>query len=412
MRSASGAVCALGVGVLIGRIGSPRDGGSSIGNHSDSGKSGERSDDAGLSLAERVQRKRSAEGRDASSRPVDKDLKSIMETNSRLDRTQRLLAFLDRLPADQFAGIYEEFRNSPGAELFGSERSLILQAWAERDPLTALSFLQEKGAEDWERETAVATWASNDPQAALAWASTAQDEGRVNNWLLGAARGVAATNPELARDFIAQLEGRTKNQALDAVQPYVLQFGFDYATTWIAGVGDEETRDRAARSMAGDLAELDPARAAQWNAAITNVENRRDISETVSDRWASSDLASARKWVESLPEDTKSEAAEGVARHYARLDPTAAAQWLNTLGNNPDLDGARSVLIEESFRTSPAASLEYVSKISDPRSQEEHYRRYLRDWMRRDEGSAQAWMASNAASIPPQVLQRFNGTRP
>lgn len=398
--------------MLIGRIGSPRDGGKSSGDNADSGKPGEHSNDAGLSLAERMQRKRSADGRESADKPVDKDLKSIMEATSRLDRTQRLLAFLDRLPSDQFAGIYEEFRNSPSAELFGSERSLILQAWAERDPLTALSFLQEKGAEDWERETAVATWASNDPQAAFAWASTAQDEGRVNNWLLGATRGIAATNPELARDFIGQLEGRTRNQALDAVQPYVMQYGFSYATAWLAGVGDEETRDRASRSMARDLANLDPAKAAVWNTAMTNVQSRRDISETVSDRWASNDLASARTWVESLPEDTKSEAAEGVARHYARLDPTAAAQWLNTLGDNPDLDGARSVLIEETFRTSPEASLEYVSKISDARSQEDHYRRYLRDWMRRDQNSAQAWIASNSASIPPQVLQRINGPRP
>ncbi len=409
--SAGGLVLALGAGVMIGRLSAPDDGTAGTAGTSDtrsaSAKSSDRGAEGGLSLAERIQRKREAGPREAG-KPVDKDLQSIMESTSRLDRTQRLLAFLDRLPADQFAGVYEEFRNSPGANLRGSERSLILQAWAERDPLSALSFINEKGGEDWERETAVATWAANDPQAAFAWASSAKDEGDVNNWLLGATRGIAATNPELARDFIGQLEGRTRDQALDAVKPYVMQYGFEYATTWIGGVEDAGVRNRASREMARDLANLDPAQAGQWNAAMTDVETRRDVSETVADRWARADLAAARTWVEGLPEDTKSEAAEGIARRYAREDPAAAAQWLTGLGNNPDLDGARRILIEESFRRSPETSLEFVSSISDVRAQEGYYQRYLSGWLREDEAAARQWLNSNAQALPERVVARFN----
>lgn len=407
--SAGGLVLALGAGVMIGRLGAPADNAGAGGGSADTAttKSGDRGAESGMSLAERMQRKRGGETREAS-KPGDKDLQAIMESTSRLDRTQRLLAFLDRLPSDQFAGVYEDFRSSPGANLRGSERSLILQAWAERDPLSALSFLQEKGADDWERETAVATWAANDPQAAFAWASSAADEGEVNNWQLGATRGIAATNPELARDYIAQLEGRTRSQALDAVRPYVLQYGFEYATAWIGGVEDEGVRNRASREMARDLASLDPAQAGRWNAAITDVETRREVSETVADRWARVDLPAARTWVEGLPEDTKSEAAEGITRRYAREDPAAAAQWLAGLGDNPDLDGARRILIEESFRRSPETSLGFVSSISDPRAQEGYYQRYLGGWMRQDEAAARQWLNSNAQALPERVVARFN----
>ena len=407
--SAGGAALALGAGVMIGRISAPAAGTTASGDTD--GGSAARSGERGLSLAERLQRKREAGGREGAAKPVDRDLKSIMESTSRLDRTQRLLAFLDRLPADQFASVYDEFRNSPGANLRGSERSLILQAWAERDPITALGFLQEKGAQDWERETAVATWAANDPQAAFAWASSAQDEGDVNNWLLGATRGIAATDPELARDFLAQLEGRTRDQALNAMQPYVMQFGFDYATAWISGVGDEAVRNRATRSMADDLANLDPEQAARWNTAMTDVDLRRDISETVADRWARTDLASARQWVEGLPEDTKTEAAEGVVARYAREDPAAAARWLASLGNNPDFDGARQRFIDASFRNSPETSLEFVSNLSNQRAQQQAYWRYLGGWMRRDENAARQWMNQNAGSLPPQIVERFNRPR-
>ena len=410
--SAGGVALALGAGVMIGRISAP--GGESEGGAaggSAGGKSSARDSEAGLSLAERVQRKRAGEEGRGAAKPVDTDLKAILDSTSRLDRTQRLLAFLDRLPADKFASVYDEFRNMPGVNLRGSERSLILQAWAERDPLNALGFLQEKGGEDWERETAVATWAANDPQAAFAWASTAADEGDVNNWLLGATRGIAATNPELARDFLDQLQGPTRDQALNALQPYVLQFGFDYAKDWIAGVGDEEVRNRASRQMASDLANLDPAQAAQWNSGMTNVELRRDVSETVSARWASQDLAAARAWVERLPEDTRTEAAEGIAGPYARENPAAAAKWLAGLGNNPDLDGARTRFIEESFRNSPETSLEFVANLSDRGAQERYYSRNLGAWMKKDEGAARQWLNSNAQNLPPRVVARFNQTR-
>lgn len=409
--SAGGLALALGAGVMIGRISAP---GSESADSTDgggaSGRSASGGGTAGLSLAERMQRKRSGEDRDAA-KPVDRDLNSILDVTSRLDRTQRLLAFLDRLPADQFASVYDELRNSPSAELRGAERSLILQAWAERDPLGAVGFLQQGNANDWERETALSTWAAKDPQAAFAWASAAPDEGEVNNWVLGATRGIAAADPQLARDYLAQLEGRTRDQAIDAVEPYVTQFGFDYASSWLAGLTDEGLRNQASRDMARDMARLDPAQAGQWNAAMTDVNTRRDVSETVSDLWARQDLAAARTWVERLPEDTRTEAAEGVARQYARQDPAGAAQWLASLGNNPDLDGARQVYIEESFRNSPEASLNFVSHLSDQRRQQGYYQRFLGDWMRRDEAAARQWMNSNSQQLPPQIVERFNRPR-
>lgn len=405
--SAGGLALALGAGVMIGRISSP-DSGEAPGNlGSDAaGAAAGRGGSLALSLEERA-RLRREEGKTASA-PVDTDLSQIMASTNRLERTQRLLAYLDRLPADQFAGVYEEMRNSPLARIQGSERSLVLQAWAERDPLGALGFLQENGAQDWERETAVATWAAKDPQAAIAWASSAEDEGGVNNWQLGAARGIASTNPELARDLLAQLEGRTRNRAIREMEPYVMQYGFDYAQDWIANIGDDGLRGEASRRMARNLTELDPAQAAAWNTTIADTDTRRDVSETVADSWARTDLDAAKTWVQGLPEDTKSEAAEGVARHYARQDPAAAAQWLSGLGDNPDLDGARRVFIEESFRRAPEESLNFVANLTDERARQGYYWRYVSGWMRNDADAARAWMNQNSQVLPPQLVERLN----
>ncbi len=404
--SAGGLVLALGAGVVIGRISSPDEGGNGSAG-ADSSRTAGRGGSLALTLEERA-RQRREEGRTAAHTADNADLAQIMSSTNRLERTQRLLAFLDRLPTDQFAGVYEEMRNSPLAGIQGSERSLILQAWAERDPLGALGFLQEKGAQDWERETAVATWAAKDPQAALSWALSAEDEGGVNNWQLGVARGVASTNPELARDLLAQLEGRTRDRAIREMEPYVMQYGFDYARDWIAGISDEGIRGEASRRLARNLTELDPEQTAAWNTAIADTELRRSVSEDVASAWARNDLSAARNWVETLPDDTKSEAAEGIARHYARQNPAEAAQWLAGLGNNPDLDGARRIFIEESFRRAPEESLNFVANLSNERMRNEYYHRYVSGWMRNDATAARSWVNENSQLLPRHIVERAN----
>ena len=352
-------------------------------------------------------KKSSARGEFRPSGDLGRDLEAILEGTSRLARTQGMLALLDRLPSDQFGAVYEAISESPMSELRRGELSLVLQAWAERDPLAALGHLQEFGAEDWERETTVRAWAAMDPQSAFAWATEAPDEGKINNWIVGALRGIAATSPELARDFLGSLEdGETRRRGLSTMEPYVMQYGFDYASAWIDGIGEPGLQNAASRRFADELVELDPARAGEWNAGLSDRDTRRAVSETVSDRWARRDLEGAKAWVNSLPEDTRTEAAEGVARHYARDNPSEAAQWLVGLGNNPDLDGARRIFIDESFRRDPEVSLNFVDQLANKELQRGYYHRYLGSWMRRDAGAARAWAENNTTILPESVVKR------
>ena len=355
-----------------------------------------------------AKRDRDSQTADPSGMNSVRELDDIMSSTSHLTRTQRLLAYLDRLPTDQFAEAYLAIASSPLSEVRRAEHSLVLQAWAERDPLGALGHLQENGAEDWERETTVSTWATIDPDAAFAWASTSEDAGSVNNWVVGALRGMAAVNPDLARDYLAQLEpGDTRSRSLKSLDRYITQYGFDYATEWIAGVQDEGLRGQASRTMADELVALDPAQAGEWNASIADVKTRRAVSETVADRWARQDLEAAKAWVNNLPADTQTEAAEGVARHYARQDPVEAANWLAGLGDSPDLDGAKRILIEESFRQDPQTSLDFVANLSDDKLRNGFYHRYLGTWMRSDADAARQWASANAEQLPASVTKRL-----
>lgn len=405
--STGGVSLALIAGIMIGRSTSDSDG-------SDSRSSARSEQPERVRPSTRALRNEQASARSNMSntdRPEGmnaiQELDDILASTSRLSRTQRLLAYLDRLPTEQFAEAYLAVASSPQSDLRGSERSLVLQAWAERDPLGALAHLQENGAEDWERETAVSTWATTDPEGAFAWASSSEDAGPVNNWMIGALRGMATVDPNLARDYLVQMEpGETRKRGLAGMERYVMQYGFDYASGWISSLNDEGLQAQASRRFADELVELDPARAGAWNAAITDTKTRRDVSETVADRWARQDLDGAKQWVNSLPPDTQSEAAEGIARHYARQNPAEAANWLASLGDNPDLDGAKRVLIDESFRRDPVTSLDFVANISDNKARDGYYYRYLGTWMKSDAEAARAWASNNTALLPEKLTNR------
>ncbi|MCU0797713.1 MAG: hypothetical protein MUF31_17460 [Akkermansiaceae bacterium] len=404
-----GVALALGAGILIGRSSSTSGGDGSVENDAANPPPRLRAGVEASGAASPGSRDaRRAGGADDAAARAEGGLAGVMDSNSRIQRIQGLLAMLDRLPTEEFASVYAEMMAMPGADLRGTERSLILQAWAERDPASAIAYIQENNGDDYERETVLGTWAAIDPQGAMAWAMTASDEGQVNNWVLGALRGVADGDPELAKTFLASMEGNeTRRRALREMQRYVTRYGYDYAENWISTIEDPGLRNEASRRMGDELAELDPARAAVWNSGIEDRDTRRDVSEEVADRWARTDLNQAVEWVNSLPADTQSEAAEGVARHWARQDPAAAGQWLAGLGNNPDLDGARRIYIEESFRYNPQASLEFVSQISDERARTGYYFRYLGGWMREDRDAARQWAEANAASLPAPVVERM-----
>jgi hypothetical protein len=138
---------------------------------------------------------------------------------------------------------------------------------------------------------------------------------------------------------------------------------------------------------------------------MTTVATRRDASEVVSEIYAQQNLDGAKLWAESLPQDTMTEAAEGVTKYLARKDPAEAAIWLRSLGDDPDLDGARIRFLQETGKQDPQTALENVSTLSRPKDQERYYRDILNRWHKTDGNAATAWATKNSDFLPEKALK-------
>ncbi len=332
-------------------------------------------------------------------------LSDILNTSNRIERTRQLLAFIDQLGPDGIEGVIDGFREAGWVDYNRSEYSMLISAWMNNDPLTAITYLDENEPDGWTRKTAIAAWAAENPEAAANAIDGLEDGGRINDWVVGLVQGMARNDPQSALDTLLSMsDGATRRQAIRGMLPEVVSRGTEFAGEWIEQIEEPKLQSETARRLGGALARRDPESASEWIKGMKTVGSRRDASEVVSEIYASRDLEAARAWAESLPKDTMTEAAEGVATHMARKDPAEAAAWLQKLGDDPDLDGARMNFLREASRRDPQAALENVSTLSQPRQQERQYHDILRTWRRNDSDAAINWAIANSESIPPRVL--------
>ncbi|MGJ8695049.1 MAG: hypothetical protein ACSHYF_01935 [Verrucomicrobiaceae bacterium] len=279
-----------------------------------------------------------------------------------------------------------------------------------QDPFSALDYLKKNETDGWARRTAIAAWASENPAIAASAIQGLEDQGQVNDWIVGMVKGMARNDPSTALSTLLDLpDGDTRQQGIKEILPEVAARGPSFASEWIEMIGDPKLQVDTAKRLGRDLARQDPESASLWVAGLTSVRSRRDASEVVSEIYASQDVDAAMTWVETLPLDTASEAAEGVTTHLTRRDPAEAARWLQSLGENPDLDGARIRFLREATDIDPEVALNNIHTLSRSSDQENYHRHILGRWKRRNEEAAINWAIENSESLSERV---FNSVVP
>jgi len=329
---------ALGIGLIIGRHGLPTS------SESDQNKNrtsqnekqiGFRFQESGESPQQKRNSRREIsstsvtgpEQEDRSRRMIE--LSDILNTSNRIERTRQMLSFIDQIDDRQMAGIIEGFRDAGWVDYNRSEYTMLISAWMDRDPFTAIAYLDTNETDSWTRKTAISAWAADNPEAAANAIQGLEDEGKVNAWVVGLIEGIARNDPEGALRAVVNLPGGdTKMQAIREILPEVVIRGADFAGDWIEQIDEPKLQRDTAKRLAHSLARRDPESASDWISKISTVETRRDASEVVSEIYAQEDLNGAMQWAESLPQNTMTEAAEGVAKHLTRKDPAEAALWL------------------------------------------------------------------------------------
>lgn len=332
-------------------------------------------------------------------------LESIVRGENPLDRNRALLALIDQLGAGDFEKAVANFRALGITDSRMGEYSLLLTAWAQADPISALTYAKQNTSNSFATETILTSWATRDPEAAILWAQNDYQGEGANPNFPGIIRGLVESDPTRATQLLASMpRSEERGTGLDYILPHLLQQGADATRTWIAALTDDSLRNGAMMRAAEKLAVTDPAGTASWLLANPGEAAQRRMDDVYS-AWAKKDQAAALSSFTSLPAgDFRSNALRGLVSNAAIADPKAAVSLMDRYPADVT-DRVVQNFIWHSYSTDPATAASQISRIGDEGRRDEMYRRMLDNWIDRDAATAQAWIAANP--LPQTVRDRL-----
>ena len=342
-------------------------------------------------------------------KPATKDrlarLEAIVRGENPLERNRALLAFLDGLGPGDFEGAIAQFRSLGITESRTGEYALLLTAWAQADPLSALDYAQKNTGGGFAQDTILTSWAATDPDAAIRWARGNYQGDGPNPFIPGIIRGLAQSDPTRATELLASLpRSEDRGKALDFMLPHLLEQGSEATRNWISGLTDEALRNGAMIRAADRLAASDPEATASWLLANPGQAADRRMDDVYS-TWAGKDQQAALSSFSALPPgQARSNALRGVVSTVATDDVQAALSLMDRYPADVN-DRLVQNFVWHALGSDPATAASQIPRIADEGQRDQTYRRMLGNWMERDPTAAQAWMQVNP--VPENVRERL-----
>ncbi len=333
-------------------------------------------------------------------------MEEMMRITDPMERNRAWMDFINSIDPAEFESVVASFRGMGITNSRMTEYSMLLSAWAKRDPLQALAYAEANTGNRFARNTILTTWAAYDPDGAIRWARDHHepDDEEGNPWMIGVIQGIAAHDPERATMLLKGMNySDERGEALNAMLPNILAQGGDAARAWAEAIEDEQLKQGAIGQIAEALAAKDPAGTADWLAKNPGEAAQRRMDDVISS-WMEKDPEAATAYYKNLPAgDVRTNALRGVATSMAMKDPHAAADFLDEHASDAN-DRVYQQFAWVSFGEAPDLAVSYIGKIANAREQERMYDRMFRGWMRRDPGAAVNW--ANSATLPQNVQER------
>jgi len=329
-------------------------------------------------------------------------LTSIILGENPLDRNRALLAFIDQLAPADFEETVAHFRSLGVTEDRMGEYSLLLSAWAQTDPIAALTYTTANTRNNFAEQTILTSWATADPEAAIAWANTQFNGEGANPYLAGIIRGIAESDPTRASQLLTAMpRSEERAESLDAFLPQLLRQGADATRSWINNLTDASLKNGAMLRSAEQLAATDPAGTVSWLLENANEATQRRMDNVYS-VWARNDQQAALTSLKRLPPgEIRSDALRGVITSVASENPQSAISLMDQYPNEVSDRVVRN-FIWHSFGSDPSAAVGQISRITDEGQRNQMYRRAIGSWLNSDPNSANSWLRNNPL---PEAVQ-------
>ena len=303
-------------------------------------------------------------------------IRKVFRDPLRSRRIKALQAYMEKCGPEHLAAIIPLIRESDLRGCTnGEEWSLLWSEWGQKNGKSALEAIRETDWNGWDdrapaeaQSRALAGWAALDPAAASAWLETTQEKlHHPPNLTKALLSGWSVADPQAAA---AWLMGRTASSSEDyrtVVEAMSRKEGPEAVDAWLAGL-DKSGNSTAAHPFADAVtslkARLDPVAAAGW------------IEQHAKEGWMKDSPAiagTAAAYVEKDPVAgmdwavrTGLECATSTAmEQWCAKDITAASAWLQSHRESPNYNASVLVLVHNLREENPEAARQWAGTIND-----------------------------------------------
>jgi hypothetical protein len=316
---------------------------------------------------------------------------------------------------------WQTLMSQPATSARNAALAAMLEKLAAADPIRAMGLAQEQKnlrLREGLVHAALRGWASSAPADAANWALALPNQSERSHAIETIFASAVALSPDEAVRVAAQIlerePGGSGGYGCSLIDALCEAGHFDTAAQFAAS-GKGGDREAFLGEAYSKWASLQPEAAAATAAALTDPDIRNQALHGVVGGWAEADPAALTEFLGQLPPGGERGPMLGQAlESWVRLDPTAAAAWINNTEMSPDLDaGVKAVasMDLDSGLLKPEAAVSWAESILNEKLRSEALADVLREWARLDPKAAQDFLKTTTHLQPndrQQVTEILN----
>jgi len=348
--------------------------------------------EASQQVMESVEEKRSRGGRES------------RELRSDRERTRSLRREIEHcVSAEDFRRVLDDLQFQADKTEENRLLSVFFKQWLEVSPKDALAEVRrvENLRHDLIRTAAVfETWAKDRPADALGLLKEVLD-GRQNEassrppfldgidppeYLLSIVAGLAKVEPKALGDLLQAAEvSPVMGNAMDVLFQSWYPKNAEEVFGWAKSLEEGDFREGVLSRVAAKAGQFGhPGEGIAWAQSLTNSGEQELALKSLTEQWAQRRSREAFQWVTGQADEVKFALLPAVMKSFAKVEPGAAADWLNQFEASPQMDASVAAYALAIAAVNPTAALGTAEVITDEAERERVAGKIARDWEARD----------------------------
>ena len=339
---------------------------------------------------------------------------SILKASLSIEEPEKRKRFLEemtsQLDLDEVEGALVDMETLAAGPMKNEAAFALVNRMAQLNPLSAIEYAssepQPKLRFEMKQEV-MSGWASQNPSEALQYAELNPNGDLPYSRFMDVFTGAQ----ELAlADRLHFLEGTDPSKYRREMMDLVYESFSDYPrdiVEWSQSLPSGRLRDLALHRTIDHWARFDPLAAKQWMESVSEPHNLKNNYVELGESWARVDPSAAAEWYNQLPANEQSpRIMERIFKRWLQYEPDTAGRWLAANQSGANMDSVIGRYVDRLSYSNPEGAIDWASKMSNGELRQERLNSAAWRYIRKNPSQALQYFQRNT-SLPADSRTQY-----